>query len=462
MNGSSREAPKRASEIEAPPWKVRRKISTCVHVRARAQCARRRTNKVRATTEKNEKGKDSDFERQQTIGGVAKARQQRPGKHLAETFTSSWPPSASQLHFPSDMSGKDPKMDAESCKIVASPSLMRESDEIIVDHIDVMLKKESISYYCPCLDYISVNMTSQATIEQVNESWRRKICLWSFELVDHFGFDREVVSIALNYLDRVIANTIKTTNSVVSRKEFQLVAVTTLYLAIKLHGERDADKGFPRKLRIEAFVELSRGVFSIENLVAKEREIFNALDWHVNPPTTVCFVASLLRFLPEYWDSNPSYPCVVSSIFEMARYLTELAVCVSSFSFQLKSSEISFAAILCAIDALRESVPLPYKARIAFLNRVAGATSLTPDTESIRKAGSMITELCPSLFTPPKVPESTITQKLLPSKVDPAEPLGSLSRGSSIASESGTSSPVSVNDLPEPVDASGHKRPRLF
>ena len=182
------------------------------------------------------------------------------------------------------------------------------------------------------------------------------------------------------------------------------MAVTSLYLAIKLHGETDAIEGAPKKLRINAFVELSRGMFSIETLETMERSILSNLEWYVNPPTTVCFVASLLRLLPESWDSQPLHSSVASTIFEMARYLTELAVCVSSFTFQFKASEIAYASILCAVDALRDSIPLPYGARIAFLNSVAEATSLTPGNENIRKACGMIMELCPSLFSQPDLP----------------------------------------------------------
>ena len=218
----------------------------------------------------------------------------------------------------------------------------------------------------------------------------------------------------------MIAHTTETTKARVPRKEFQLVAVTSLYLAIKLHGETDAVEGAPRKLRINAFVELSRGMFTIETLETMERAILSNLEWNVNPPTTVCFVASLLRLLPASWDNQPLHASVASSIFEMARYLTELSVCVSTFSFKFKSSEISYSAILCAIDALRDSVPLPYGARIAFLNSVAESTSLTPGTDKIRKCCGMIMELCPSLFIEPDTPAS-----------------GGLSRSSSISSAPG-------------------------
>jgi len=320
----------------------------------------------------------------------------------------------------------------EGFRIVGAQNTMpssREIDQIIIDHIAVMLKQEK-GQYAPMFDYLSINRDSQNNNEHVNEAWRRKICEWSFEVVDHFGFDREVVSIAMNYLDRVIAHTTGTTKALVPRKEFQLVAVTSLYLAIKLHGETDAVEGSPRKLRINAFVELSRGMFSIETLETMERAILSNLEWNVNPPTTVCFVASLLRLLPETWDDQPLHASVACSIFELARYLAELSVCVSTFSFQFKASVISYSALLCAIDALRESVPLPYGARIALLNALAEHTSLTPGNLSVRKCCYMIMELCPSLFTQPEVPE----------------PTGGITRSSSISSAPG-------NDITPPEEA---------
>ena len=299
-------------------------------------------------------------------------------------------------------------MSSEGFRVVGASNAMpssREIDQIIVDHIAVMLKQES-SQYSPCFDYLSVHQDLQPTNDHVNENWRRKICEWAYEVTDHFGFDREVVSYTLNYVDRVIAHTTETTKARVTRKEFQLVAVTSLYLAIKLHGETDAVEGAPRKLRINAFVELSRGMFTIETLETMERAILSNLEWNVNPPTTVCFIASLLRLLPASWDNQPLHPSVASSIFEMARYLTELSVCVSIFPFKFKTSEISYSAILCATDALRDSVPLPYGARIAFLNSVTESTSLTPGNDKIRKCCGMIMELCPSLFIEPDTPAS--------------------------------------------------------
>ena len=286
----------------------------------------------------------------------------------------------------------------DNAALPAKATLTREAQETI-DQISVMLQQER-SYYGSCYDYLS-NLqdaaSSENSSEHIIEGWRRTICEWSFEVVDHYGFDREVVSIALNYLDRVIADTTKKTGGApVPRKDFQLVAVTTLYLAIKLHGEIESMEGAPRKLWIDAFVK--SGLFSIESIEAKERSILTALEWRVNPPTTVAFIASLLRLLPETFKHLPLHESMASSIFEMAKYLTELSVCVSAFSFQFTFSEIAYAAILCSIDALRDSVPFPHEARMAFLNFVAGLTSLSLNKASVRRACTMLMEICPSVF----------------------------------------------------------------
>ena len=128
------------------------------------------------------------------------------------------------------------------------------------------LRAQETEHYPTCHDYLQVSnlVPPDQVSERVNEGWRRKICEWSFEVVDHFNFDREVVSVALHYLDLVVAMKTKADGVAILRRDFQLIAVTSLYLAIKLHGETDATEGPRKKLKITAFVELSRGFFDVE------------------------------------------------------------------------------------------------------------------------------------------------------------------------------------------------------
>ncbi|GAX24366.1 cyclin D3, plant [Fistulifera solaris] len=269
------------------------------------------------------------------------------------------------------------------------------------DHLKVLLKQE-VGTYSPCVDYL--NMVRQlpgiGSGDFVSEGWRRKLCEWSYEVVDHFGFDREAVSIALNYLDRYVATKVQDSNHVIGQKDFQLLAVTCLYMALKIHGETEDPNGQRRKLRIDAFVELSRGFFRVEIIEEMERDIFTTLDWRVNPPTCLRFVSSILHLCPKWTIGGISiaHSNFIGSIFDVSRYLTELSVCVASFSCTFKTSVIAYASVLCAIEALESTRPLPYAVRVAFQNNVADATGLTPICPDILHAKAMVKELCPDMF----------------------------------------------------------------
>jgi len=309
-------------------------------------------------------------------------------------------------------------------------------EETAMEELRVMLQQESTKYSNK-FDYLSLGTEDdqQSSSERVSEGWRRKICEWSFEVVDHFGFDREVVFIALDFLDRVVAHQTRPSGVLMHRREFQLIAVTCLYLAIKLHGETDNVDGPRRKLKIKAFVELSRGLFSVQTLEAKELEILKMLNWNVNPPSTVRIVATMLRLLPEWaaYDNASVQSNAVTALYEMARYLTELAVCVSNFSFNYKPSEVAYATILCSIDALQNKVHIPYSVRIEFMNHITASTNLTP--HAVASVRGLLMDLCPDMFSRDEVPTTTLTR---------AASITNSSSSSELSGENGKTSPVCV------------------
>ena len=100
---------------------------------------------------------------------------------------------------------------------------------------------------------------SSSSCASISEVWREKICEWSFQVIDHFDFNREIVAVSLNYLDRYLSS------RPVNRKVFQLAAMTSLYLAIKLFE--------PTKMRMSSFIELSRGYFRPEHVTVMEEAV---------------------------------------------------------------------------------------------------------------------------------------------------------------------------------------------
>mmetsp|Transcript_18175 Transcript_18175/g.39288 ORF Transcript_18175/g.39288 Transcript_18175/m.39288 type:complete len:810 (-) Transcript_18175:158-2587(-) len=139
------------------------------------------------------------------------------------------------------------------------------------DHLMGLLQREANDYSVPLpvryyptefVDVDSANdeqgdgdKSKKATIGP----WRKRIASWMYDVVDHFQYDRNVVSIALRYIDQYVGHLLvenakgmrrtesgigisrgsssSSSGQPIKRRHFQLIAVTSLYLAIKVHGE---------------------------------------------------------------------------------------------------------------------------------------------------------------------------------------------------------------------------------
>lgn len=194
--------------------------------------------------------------------------------------------------------------------------------------------------------------SGQTSSSQINELWREKICEWCYQVVDHFDFNREVVNVAMTYLDRYLAT------RTVNRRIFQLAAMTALYLAIKLFE--------PGKLRMSSLIELSRGYFLAEHIVAMEDSMLQALSWHVHPPTPFAFCRDLTKLI-----SADVTPRLRHDISELARFLTELSVCDYYFVTR-KPSSIAMASIINAME-LMGAHRIDPRYKVQFLHHVVEA-----------------------------------------------------------------------------------------
>ena len=111
---------------------------------------------------------------------------------------------------------------------------------------------------------ISSSLSSSSSTDIMSESWREKITEWTYQVIDHFNYSREIADIVMNYLDRFLARCVPP-NIVVTKKTFQLAAMTSCYLAIKLYE--------PNAIPIETMIQLSRGFFTPGQMEAMELSI---------------------------------------------------------------------------------------------------------------------------------------------------------------------------------------------
>lgn len=340
--------------------------------------------------------------------------------------------------------------------------------EDAADHLLGLLQREASDYSVPLpIRYYPTEFEDEDDKKGSKSTsigpWRKRIALWMYDVVDHFKYDRNVVSIALRYIDQYVSHLLMRKSSsveepVVKRRHFQLIAVTSLYLAIKINGELQEEpekgcepydfvyallgevdgfgyKGYPKDcdaeddedsnesddemkalsnkikdlrrrhrlgrlnrlgpaegsksiekvlhpipfkprkrgmlsgpLRLNSFVELSRGLFTSRDITDTEVKILKALNYVVNPPTSRRFIGELVRILgfccTAIGDNNSVLGTgshlamkvgvdrrqIMSAIFASSCHQTEGAASVPSLSLGCLPSVVAYAAVLNAFE----------------------------------------------------------------------------------------------------------------
>ena len=109
--------------------------------------------------------------------------------------------------------------------------------DLIQDQIGAMLSQEKKYQIHPNTSHDDDLSSRQGHIEVIflpKEEWRKKICEWSYRVVDHFRMDREVVAMSINILDRYLYAQQAITQTNNDSHVFRLVAVSALIVTLKV------------------------------------------------------------------------------------------------------------------------------------------------------------------------------------------------------------------------------------
>mmetsp|Transcript_31765 Transcript_31765/g.74759 ORF Transcript_31765/g.74759 Transcript_31765/m.74759 type:complete len:313 (+) Transcript_31765:178-1116(+) len=230
-----------------------------------------------------------------------------------------------------------------------------EQDDDVGDIISNMLRQERTTYKRE--DYLTLLLPSKLDADEtIDASWRQRIVEWMYGVVDHCNLRRESVAVATYFLDIASCRDL-----VRSRKDFQLVAMTSLMLSIKLNDST--------MVKLDSMVRLGRGLFNETDVIGMESKMLKAFTWHVHPPTPVCFMRQLLRLLP-----SESTPVARYIIVEVTRFVSEISACLYKF-VKYPASSMAFAAIIISMERIDEAT-LPLWQRHQFLYNVASRTGL--------------------------------------------------------------------------------------
>jgi len=214
----------------------------------------------------------------------------------------------------------------------------------------------------------------------------------AFTVATFFGLNREVVTVAMNHLDRYLATilsskttstntataniTTATTTTTISKQDFQLWVLTSLYLAIKLnHGccqyqDRLHLPGTNSTLQVICQLSDNPEPFDPQIIQQMELNILQALDWYVHPPTPQSILRQLwnpnmsrqlLRMLRGNNHHVSSEPNVVehsaqwwySKVYDHCCDLLDKILQEYEFSLCFSCSELAIATILQVVDSCK-------------------------------------------------------------------------------------------------------------
>lgn len=214
--------------------------------------------------------------------------------------------------------------------------------EGLLDRIDTMRRQEE-KQYNRCSDYLN---EAPRTPQMIDELCRTKMCEWCYQVVDYAMFRRETVAIAINLLDRFLSSGSKRSHeTIASRKQYQLAAMTTLFMSIKLFE--------PCKIDTALLASLSRGCYEEADFVKMENDILFSLNWYLNCPTALSFLELFLSVIPKDGDRTSQMKEVVKTY---SKYLIERSIEDYELSMK-KPSDIALAAISISVKKLSAISP---------------------------------------------------------------------------------------------------------
>jgi len=280
----------------------------------------------------------------------------------------------------------------------------------IQDQIITLFHRESV--------YISSSTTTTNHPPPLRHIHNRgRILKWFYTVVAHFQYDRDVIPISMDYIDRFLVSNSSTKD--ISSRLYKLIAMTSLYLAIKLHVSDDPQQ---KRICLQEYACLSKGLISPKDICSMERCILDTIDWRVHPVSPMCFVRYFFRLMEpirrnevpnvqsgKIAPEDENYECqsmdlCMKVLSNIALYFTELAICMPETTayFQLDKdkdcsmdsrsfapSTIAYASIILSMEMVSYSA-LPLVIRELFLRKckelsIHNHYSLHPDRRDVQE-----------------------------------------------------------------------------
>mmetsp|Transcript_25892 Transcript_25892/g.36917 ORF Transcript_25892/g.36917 Transcript_25892/m.36917 type:complete len:301 (+) Transcript_25892:65-967(+) len=205
------------------------------------------------------------------------------------------------------------------------------------DYLAVMIEKEHTIYKCKCNGYLD---PLEPTIITADD--RMAVVDWCYSVVDHCHFSRESVAIAMDMVDRYLSVPSETGDEALrDQYKFQLLAVTALYVAIKINEAVAMSSATLSKI--------THGAYTVEEIEDMERTLLSGISWRCNAPNASQVGLSILSVISPYTNCSE---VTWGFLMDEMKYLAELAVRDYYFSTK-RASTLALATIFNAIGRIR-------------------------------------------------------------------------------------------------------------
>jgi hypothetical protein len=224
-----------------------------------------------------------------------------------------------------------------------------------------------------------------------NDPWRPIMISWMFSVTDIFQLAPMIPSTAIYYLDTVCDTLVKTPS------DYQLVGLTALQLAIKVHET----KLFP----LQQLVQMGNGGMTVEQVMDMERQVLETCQWKLHPPTPECFLLAYneLLLLPSTSTTQEEpQPLQLQTPIMAAALLYIRQALLQEKDFE--PSVLAYASMLVAMEQQVTPAPLPLSVKQAFgtnMLQVSGLSAATPGLSRAYEWLSPKPEQPPVFYKPP-------------------------------------------------------------
>jgi hypothetical protein len=253
--------------------------------------------------------------------------------------------------------------------------------QLTIDVLYVMMEQD-ITHSCldylndddgDCISEVEVLTSDDHSSQKLTAGDRAQIVDWCYSLIDLCQLARSNVVMAMSIADRFMSNPNRLlvsqfTPYLFSPQEimydctmFQLLVVSVLYIAIKINEQVI--------FSIDNIAEVTRDIYTIEDIEAMERAILECLTWKVSAPTALEVGCTMLELMtPQMQDIIDVNNELMGSIIKDLAFQTESAV---RDYYLVATERTSTIAIMALLNTIKYNEKMSKAAQQCFLNAMS-------------------------------------------------------------------------------------------